>query len=208
MDNDHGITDELRTYIDGLMLVPLTCSKLTAIADRIDEEHKKAMIRAGQLLDDAEKERDYNYANWQDCKQKVLQHSVTINELSAEIERLKDELAHRIEPPKDADGEYWLYGDKIMMPDGNVVEVVGIGGDWLYYCVASVAITAFYRTRAHDKRHYKQPTVEDVLWDMHVKLDEVAALHADEPTDSDERERDVERILAEHAAKLQLRGDA
>lgn len=65
--------------------------------------------------------------------------------------------------PKDADGKYWFCGDKIMLPDGNVVEIIGIGGDWLYYCVESVAITVFGRIRAHDKRHYHAPTVEDVL---------------------------------------------
>ena len=68
-----------------------------------------------------------------------------------------------IRMPKDADGKYWFCGDKIMLQDGNVVEIIGIGGDWLYYCVTSVAITVFGRIRAHDKRHYKQPTVEDTL---------------------------------------------
>ena len=81
-----SITDELRKWLrDGK-------GSLLAIADRIDAEHEKAMSRAGELLADAEEVRDYNYANWQECKQKVLQGNITIDELSAEIERLKGEL--------------------------------------------------------------------------------------------------------------------
>ena len=57
-------------------------------------------------------------------------------------------------------------------------------------------------------RHHKQPTVEGVLRDMHVKLDEVTALYVGEAIDSDERDRDEARIFAEYSAKLQLRGDA
>ena len=40
------------------------------------------------MLADAEKDRDYNYANWQECKQKVLQGNITFDELNAKIEHL------------------------------------------------------------------------------------------------------------------------
>lgn len=115
--------------------------------------------------------------------------------------------------PKDADGEYIHIGDRMESGDGDMFIVSSVdyglhsshgrGKFWMLWNE-----DADFYERADECRHHKQPTVEDVLWDMHMKLDEVAALHADEPTDSDERERDVERVFAEYAAKLQLRGDA
>lgn len=109
-----SITDELRAWAKG----HLSKSSILAIADCIDAEHEKAMSRAGQLLADAERDRDYNYANWQECKQKVLQGNIafdelyaTFDELNARIECLEDELSHRIELPKDADGEHINVGD-------------------------------------------------------------------------------------------------
>ena len=94
-----SITDELREW--WVRKFPIMDKELhkdfTAIADRIDAEHQKAMSRAGQLLADAEKDRDCNYANWQDCKQKVLQGNITIGELNAKIEHLMDELSHCVD---------------------------------------------------------------------------------------------------------------
>jgi len=118
-----SITDELRKLTKNSTLSSWTVEHLTAIADRIDAAHEKAMSRAGQLLADAEKDRDYNYANWQECKQKVLQGNITINELNARIERLEDELSHCIELQKDADGEYIRVGD-MLDGYGKTIEVV------------------------------------------------------------------------------------
>lgn len=53
-------------------------------------------------------------------------------------------------------------------------------------------------------RHYHEPTVEDLLVDMHRELNEVSASYA---VDSDELEDKFSHIIAEFAAKLQLRGD-
>lgn len=153
-----SITDELREYALGWDKRNRVRLELTAIADRIDAEHEKAMSMAAQLLADAEKDRDTNYSYWQDCKQKVVQHSITMDELSAEIECLEDELSHCIGLPKDADGEYIHIGDVMTVGDGTD-EVEGIlrdrylvlrDGDWM-------TISASW---AH---HYKPPTVEDVL---------------------------------------------
>lgn len=99
--------------------------------------------------------------------------------------------------PEDADGEYWFCGDKIVLPDGNVVEIIGIGGDWLYYCVASVATTVFGRIRAHDKRHYKQPTVEDVLSEFASRV----------CNSGHQWGLDAADTIAEYAAKLRLADD-
>ena len=56
--------------------------------------------------------------------------------------------------------------------------------------------------------HYHVPTVEDLLRDMHAKLNEVTALYVGEAIDSDERDSDETRIFAEYATKLQLKEEA
>jgi len=187
-----SITDELREWAKGSTLSSWTAEHLTAIADRIDAEHEKAMSRAGQLLADAEKDRDYNYANWQDCKQKVLQHNITLDELSAEIERLKDELAHRIELPKDADGEYIHVGDVMEWvrlsnkPSFEVRAMRYDEGGWEVY------------DRLGDRyvpsalRHYHAPTVEDVLRDFALAVCKDDALTI------------RKGVVEEYAAKLRL----
>ena len=106
--------------------------------------------------------------------------------------------------PLDADGEMWHCGD---MSDSNWGVIEGIAyenGRWL----VSGHDTSAPWVPADSIRHYHTPTVEDVLRDMHMKLDEVTALYVGEAIDSDERDSDEARILAEYAAKLQLRDDA
>lgn len=185
-----SITDELRKWAS--VEVPYKYGhQLTAIADRIDAEHEKAMNRAGQLLADAESDRNCYYLNWQDCKQKVLQGNITFDELNAKIECLEDELSHSIELPKDADGEYIHMGDvmesrtgsdlfpqfevRAMRYDGDGWEVIDRLGD---------------RYEPSGLRHYHAPTVEDVLCEM---IDAI---------DDDRYGQD--RIIAEYAAKLRL----
>ena len=165
-----AITDELRKYARGLFH---TRGTVLAIADRIDEEHEREISRAAQLFADAEKDRDLNYANWQDCKQKVLQHNITMDELSAETERLKDELAHRIELPEDADGEYIHIGDVMVdrgFPDAKYT-VVGIGKDEFF---TRDAYGELYEHTASLYIHYKQPTVEDLLREFALEIDGAA----------------------------------
>lgn len=60
----------------------------------------------------------------------------------------------------------------------------------------------------HVKPAEPEPTVEDVLREMHAKLDEVTALYVGEAIDSDERDSDEARIFAEYAKRLRLAGDA
>ena len=194
-----SITDELRKEARGLGGYVYTreqAEHLTAIADRIDAEHQKAMSRAGQLLADAEKDRDYNYANWQECKQKVLQGNITIGELNAKIEHLMDELPHCM----DADNVPVCIGDRmewVRYKDGDptiVRTVSGIGNGVFFAWSDEQGRYAQYE--AHAYRHHHAPTVEDVLREMLDKWGELPSNMTNEA------------IVAEYAAKLQLRGDA
>jgi hypothetical protein len=162
-----SITDELRKFFDRYTMRKDVYDELTAIADRIDAEHERAMAEA---------------------RAEGMQEGFAADKGPREF----------LEMPKDADGEYWFCGDKITLPDGNVVEIIGFGGDWLYYRVESVAITTFGRIRAHDNRHYHTPTVEDLLREILFK----AHIY-------DKREMELlPDLIAEYAAKLRLAGDA
>lgn len=161
----NSMTYDITTALDGVSTASIDISAFCDLCDAIDSvhaaleaEHEKAMIRAGQLLDDAEKERDYNYANWQECKQKVLQGNITFDELNARIEHLMDELSHCIELPKDADGVPISVGDMMESPSGCVEMVEGIlpgrylvlrNGDW-------------FTCRADWGRHYHHDTWERI----------------------------------------------
>lgn len=189
----NGITDELRKW--GYGFCGDTHDVVTAIADRIDAEHEKAMSRAGQLLADAEQDRDNNYANWQECKQKVLQSSITFNELSAEIERLMDELSCRVGLPKDANGECIRVGDE-MDGYGKTIEIVELRIGRSGWVIVSRDGNAYADTFAFT--HHKPLTVEDVLGEMLYK----AHIY-------DKREMELlPDLIAEYAAKLQLRGES
>lgn len=167
------------------------------IADRIDAEHEKVTSRAGQLLADAEHDRNCYYLNWQDCKQKLLQRSITTDELYARIECLEDELSHCIELPKDAVGVPIRVGDvmegeKIGGGFGEPFEVVG-------YIMSNGELEPMDKHKCPRKRkyshHYHEPTVEDVLrefgdWYAHTKGG-----------------CDEDGIVAEYAAKLRLAGE-
>lgn len=110
----------------------------------------------------------------------------------------------------DADKEV-IHADDELFSDGvscGRVSAIGVGkrAGYVWTLPEGDMVSISHLTRV--MHHVKHPTVEDVLWDMHMKLDEVVALYEDEPTDSDERERDVARIFAEYAAKLQLKENA
>ena len=167
-----------------------------AIADRIDAEHEKAMSMAGQLLADAEKDRDYNYAQWQDCKQKVLQHNITIDELDARIECLEDKLSHCIELPKDTDGEYIHIGDVLtddaeFKSEGKVMRLMLEDEGWM----VGIGCAGWIEPSIHEWHHYHAPTVEDVLCELLNEYREGGCTLE-------------ETRLSDFAAKLQLREDA
>jgi len=187
-----SITDELRKWGRATLADTSLLVRMEAIADRIDAEYEKAMSRAGQLLADAEKDRDYNYAYWQDCKQKVLQGNITFGELNAEIERLKDELAHCV----DADNVPVCIGDRmewVRYKDGDptiVRTVSGIGNGVFFAWSDEQGRYAQYE--AHAYRHHHAPTVEDVLREM---LDAWGELPSNVTN---------EAIIAEYAKRLTL----
>jgi len=192
-----SITDELRKWLKSLYTPNSTTVKDEGerIADRIDAEHEKAMSRAGQLLADAEKDRDYNYANWQDCKQKVLQGNITFDELNAKIEHLEDELAHCM----DADNVPVSIGDRMEWvrykdDDPTIVRTVsGIGNSVFFAWSDEQGRYAQYKANAY--RHYHAPTVEDVLTEFGIDWEH----------ESDCEDRAA--LLKEYATKLQLKED-
>ena len=200
-----GITDELRSSVANYPFRDnRDFSLFEAIADRIDAEHKKAPHEAYPKG----WEDGMGVANAKDAQAEYLRgrndgydDGWDAGFASADdwLAQHEDAMAEHgwVRLPKDADGEYWFCGDKIMLPDGNVVEVIGIGGDWLYYLVTNVAMTVIGRIRAHDKRHYKQPTVEDTLREFFVYAERGKEHHREDVDDA---------VLAVYAAKLRLAG--
>ena len=149
------------------------------------------------MLANAEKDRDYNYTNWQECKQKVLQGNITINELNTRIEYLEDALLHCIERPKDADGEDIHIGDVMEWCNGSftVHELKLTEDGWQMW-------DGEHGYTVHTDEYIHAPTVEDVLREFTDSILEWAGKSgtiAEVGTWSD--------IAAEYAAKLRLRED-
>lgn len=113
--------------------------------------------------------------------------------------------------PKDADDEVIHIGDKLHDKWNELISgevewlMLNNHGWWLKF---KENCERFYLHDFHEWHHHKQLTVENLLRDMHAKLNEVTALYIGEAIDSDERDNDETRIFAEYATKLQLRGDA
>lgn len=196
-----SITDELREFAPHLDLgkVALAGWKegLLAIADRIDAEHQKA--------EDEWKAKDGQMwlKGYSECHAELLEGNET---LASDLEG-----CGWIRLPKDADGEYIHIGDVMESKGSDFLfgeasfEVRSMRCD---ECGWEVYDRLGDRYAPSLLRHYHEPTVEDVLREMHAELDEVTALYVGEAIDSDERDRDEARIFAEYAAKLRLAGDA
>lgn len=104
--------------------------------------------------------------------------------------------AEYVELPKDADGEVIHIGDVMGdrgFPDAKYT-VVGIGKDAFFTRDASGEL---HEHTASLYIHYKQPTIEDVLQEFAGKWLSSAS--------GSEKEKE---IVAEYAAKLQLREEA
>lgn len=191
-----GITDELRERIDAVCRVSgLDCKRLTAIADRIDAAHADAVQREHMTAYDAGYDEGYASADdWMADNEDAMAEHGWYRALAADKTTIR--IGDKVDSDHHEDGI--VMGIQFYeMPRGirTLVAVRPDGWD-----------VATWHT-PDDYRHHA-PTVEDVLRDMHAKLDEVTALYVGEAIDSDERDSDEARILAEYAAKLQLRGDA
>lgn len=165
-----SITDELRAWAKGSTLSSWTAEHLTAIADHIDAEYKKACDDAW----DNGYEADYlGIEKWLTEHPQVMEHHGWIC------------------LPKDADGEPWHINDEFDIDEG-IAHVNGIGDNRLFY----IDNDGMQWTRADNKLHYHEPTVEDVLREFSCVL-----------MGKREFDGDVAEAISEYAAKLCLAGE-
>ena len=175
-----SITDELRTEARGFgdyIYTSEQAEHLTAIADRIDAEHEKMLVEMG------------NTCYFYDKKENEC--------MCFKVGGYEKWLAGHgwIRLPKDADGEYVYIDDVMEWPNGETFEVVGIGDGTLFYIDDSSEQADW--TGASTKRHHKPSIVEDVEDVLREFLED---WRASTIADGDD-------IIAEYAAKLQLRGE-
>ena len=121
------------------------------------------------------------------------ENDIDTDELVRIADAIEREVEERyIELPKDSDGEHIHIGDKLMGKhlEGNpIVECtrLTLTNGWMVgHGRADGTPNLFV--------HHKPPTVEDVLWEF--------ALEIDQAVDADVS---VEKTIAEYAAKLKLR---
>ena len=152
-----SITDELRKWAKGSTLSSWTAEHLTAIADRIDAEHKKACDDAW----DNGYEADYlGIENWLTEHPQVMEHHGWV------------------QLPKDADGEPIHAGD-VLDGYGKTIEVVELRHGRSGWVLISRDGNGYADTFAFT-RH--APTVEDVLtkfgidWEYEDNCEDRAAL--------------------------------
>ena len=146
MDNDHGITGELREWFKDRIFMANGWQELHDIADRIDAEHEaKVSYWQSASYKDGYDEGFASADDW------LGQH--------------EDAMAEHgwVRLPKDADGKPIHVGDVMEWCDsGETLTVDGIGSDVLFYIDGENAEW----TAARNKRHHHEPTVEDVLREM------------------------------------------
>ena len=180
------ITDELRKYVNQTP-VPKSRTlmeardRFNAIADRIDAEHEKALdelkAKHGQMW----------LKGYAECHAELLDGNET---LAADLEG-----CGWVRLPVDADGVPIRVGDEVEEVDcdshGKVYELRMDENEWW-------VIAEGICRRPHRYRHHKPPTVEDVLEEMYDALEDARIPNGSE-------KRTYEQIIAEYAAKLQLR---
>ena len=183
-----SITDELREciatavwqYENDVKTAYIPKDKLTAIADRIDEqaeEESEAAWRRGY-------ERGEDEAEFED-----------LDGLRKEVQ------AEWVPLPRDADGAPIRIGDRVRI-GRTEFEAIGFGNvtcDEEPYGVFTQRESGEYEWfNARCLRHYHAPTVEDVLREFAEKVidSQIPSVH---PT--------YEEAIAEYAAKLRLAGD-
>lgn len=189
-----GITDELRHNIEGAeQLYGCEYPRLTAIVDRIDAAHEEAIQREHETAYD--RGYDEGYASADDW---LAEHEDAMAEhgwvrLPVDGEAPCKQLGEWIEKrglitgPLDHDGELWHKGDMSASPWGEIGGIVFDGQCW-QVCGHD---TSAPWLPADSLLHYHGPTVEDVLHSFICDVEEDV--------------RDEREIIAEYAAKLQLK---
>ncbi len=178
-----SITDELRHNIKGAeQLYGRECTRLIAIADRIDAEYQKALdewkAECGQMW----------LKGYSECHAELLEGNEI---LASDLES-----CGWIRLPKDADGEYIHVGERVQLigNDPSTVSHMSLADDgWRVY----VKYDGGIGTGSGEPkriRHYHAPTVEDVLREF---ANEVYA-------DADNEIRDRDFLCAKYAKRLTL----
>ena len=165
--------DRLRDWLKGRLLLGNGWNELNEIADAIESEVK------ANRVDAYTKGYDEGFASADDW---AAQH--------------EDAMAERgwVRLPLDADGKPIHVGDVMEWTSGDTLEVIGFGGETLFYIDGSGNCEW---TSAGMKRHHHAPTVEDVLREF-----------ADRVCNSGHQwGLDADTTIAEYAAKLRLAGD-
>lgn len=167
-----SITDELRESVKQTCWAMTSKAKWFAIADRIDIEHKKAV--------------DIAFTNGRTegiadgCAYYDTEHT----------ECMLSEEHGWVRGPLDADGVMWHEGDMSDSVWGEIELIMrDIDGHW--YIMGHDTSAPW--VRADSKRHYHEPTVEDVLREFVTEFNR------------DDTELCDEEIIERFSAKLQLK---
>jgi len=126
------------------------------------------------------------------------EHEMELRDTGDDI--VRDVKHEWIRLPKDADGVPWHINDEFEV-DEVIAHVNGIGDNRLFY----IDNDGMQWTRADNKRHYRAPTVEDLLREFGEKMAENTAMYVAETWDADERDKADADTIAEYAKRLQLK---
>ena len=162
-----------------------------AIIDRIDAEHEITELQKESYLLDL---KAANIAVGEAYKRGYDEGFASADDWLAQHE---DAMAEHgwVKGPLDADGEMWRSGD---MSDSNWGVIEGIAYENGRWFITGHDMSAPW-VPADSIRHYHAPTVEDVLRQVIACANNGMHVHG---------ALDTEQIVAEYAAKLQLREDA
>ena len=187
MDNDHGITGELREWFKDRIFMANGWQELHDIADRIDAEHERAMAAAALIAGVPATDEDMAELGW---VRLPVDGEAPCKQLGEWIEK-----RGLITGPLDHDGELWHKGDMSASPWGEIESIVFDGQCW-QVCGHD---TSAPWLPADSLLHYHAPTVEDVLREFASECLTYATCVDD---------HEVADAIELYAAKLQLRGDA
>lgn len=201
-----AITDELREW--WVRKFPIMDKELhedfTTIADRIDAAHAALAAKSDRqreqlaAMEDALRRRNEGELKrrWQ---REIDALRDERDELREAVRLSEAKASGMIELPKDADGEYVHIGDAMeWMPRDKTYQTVirvvsGVGADVFFAWSGKSCQYAQYDAQAF--RHYRQPTIEEVLTEFGIDWE-----HEDNCEDR-------AALLAEYAKRLKLAGE-